>query len=178
MNYIYRMIRRGAIKDVTLLQTIGRKTFDDTFGGTCTKEDMKYVLEKYFNTAQCEKELLDEQDYFYFLEEEGLVKGYIRLNALHEVPFDQLKSFRCLELVRLYVLKEFHGTHVSTELIQFAFEFAKNEGYQKIYLSVWEYNFRARGFYEKHGFVNSGIKNDFPLGSTPQTDYWFVKNIE
>jgi ribosomal protein S18 acetylase RimI-like enzyme len=46
-----------------------------------------------------------------------------------------------------------------------------------MYLSVWEYNFRARGFYEKHGFVNSGIENDFPLGSTPQTDLWFVKQL-
>jgi RimJ/RimL family protein N-acetyltransferase len=46
-----------------------------------------------------------------------------------------------------------------------------------MYLSVWEYNFRARGFYEKHGFVNSGVQNDFPLGSTPQTDYWFVKDL-
>jgi hypothetical protein len=32
-------------------------------------------------------------------------------------------------------------------------------------------------FYEKHGFVNSGVENDFPLGTTPQTDYWFVKNL-
>jgi ribosomal protein S18 acetylase RimI-like enzyme len=46
-----------------------------------------------------------------------------------------------------------------------------------MYLSVWEYNFRARGFYEKHGFANTGIENDFPLGSTPQTDYWFVKDL-
>lgn len=174
-NFI--QIRRGTPNDVQLLQTIGRKTFDDTFGGTCTKEDMKGVLEKYFNTPQCEFELQDEEDNFFFLEEEGVTKGYIRINEKNEYPFDELKPYKCLELVRLYVLKEFHGTHVANDLMQFAVEFAREKGYDKIYLSVWEYNFRARGFYEKHGFINTGIENDFPLGTTPQTDYWFVKDL-
>ena len=171
------MIRKASIQDVKLLQEMGRKTFDDTFGGTCTKEDMKGVLEKYFNTAQCELELKDENDNFFFLEEEGIAKGYLRINDKHEYPYEELKKFNCIELVRLYVLKDYHGTSVATDLINFAFDFAKQKGKEKMYLSVWEYNFRARGFYEKMGFVNSGIKNDFPLGSTPQTDFWFVKEL-
>ena len=173
----YTNIRRGTLDDVQLLQTIGRKTFDDTFGGTCTKEDMKGVLEKYFNTAQCEAELQDDEDNFFFLEEDGIAKGYIRINEENEYPYDELKTYTCIELVRLYVLKEYHGTHVANDLMQFAFHFAKEKNYEKMYLSVWEYNFRARGFYEKLGFVNTGIENDFPLGSTPQTDYWFVKDL-
>lgn len=170
------MVYRGTIKDKELLQRIGRSTFQDTFGGTCTRADMAYVLEKYFNDAQCEQELQDESDNFFFLEEEGMVKGYIRINAKNEVP-DGLPTERWIELVRLYVLKEFHGTNVATDLMQFAFEFATQGHYTGMYLSVWEYNFRARGFYEKMGFTNTGIENDFPLGETPQTDYWFIKKL-
>ncbi|HQW45718.1 MAG TPA: hypothetical protein PLZ98_01530, partial [Chitinophagaceae bacterium] len=66
-------IRKGTINDVQLLHTIGVKTFDDTFGGTCTKEDMKFVLDKFFNLAQCKIDLQDENDNFYFLEEDGIV---------------------------------------------------------------------------------------------------------
>jgi GNAT superfamily N-acetyltransferase len=84
---------------------------------------------------------------------------------------------KSVELVRLYVLKEFHGTGVANELMNFAIDYAHKNGFEIMYLSVWEYNFRARGFYEKHGFVNSGVENDFPLGTTPQTDYWFVKEL-
>ncbi len=171
------MIRRGSRHDVQLLQSIGIETFVDTFGGTCTKEDLKSVLEKYFNTTQCETELLDERDNFFFLEEDGICKGYMRINEKNEYPFEELKQYKCLELVRIYVLKSFHGTDVAGRLMQFAFDFAQKNHYDKMYLSVWEYNFRARGFYEKMGFVNSGIKNDFPLGSTPQTDFWFVKDL-
>ena len=171
------MIRRGDLNDVDLLQKIGRKTFDDTFGNTCTREDMRGVLELFFNTAQVESELSDPTDNFFFLEEEGVVKGYLRINAKHPYPIEHLKDRKTIELVRLYVLNEYHGKGVANELMDFAVDFAKKGGFEVIYLSVWEYNFRARGFYEKHGFENSGVKNDFPLGSTPQTDFWFVKEL-
>jgi ribosomal protein S18 acetylase RimI-like enzyme len=171
------MIRRGNVNDVELLQRIGKKTFDDTFGNTCTKEDMRGVLELFFNSTQCATELADQDDNFFFFEEEGVTKGYMRINAKHTCPLDGLQHRKCIELVRLYVLNEFHGTGVANELMNFAIEFARQNGFDIMYLSVWEYNFRARGFYEKHGFLNSGVENDFPLGSTPQTDYWFVKEL-
>lgn len=172
------MIRRGNLDDVELLQSIGIKTFYETFGNTCTKEDMRGVLELYFNTAQVESELLDDSDHFFFFEEDKIAKGYMRINAKHPCPLDSLKDRKSIELVRLYVLKEFHGVGVANELMNFAIDFARNNGFDTMYLSVWEYNFRARGFYEKHGFTNTGFENDFPLGSTPQTDYWFVKELK
>ena len=171
------MIRRGNINDVSLLQHIGRKTFDDAFGNTCTKEDMRGVLDLFFNSAQVALELQDDADNFFFFEEDEIAKGYLRINAKHACPLDSFQNRKSIELVRLYVLKEYHGTGVANKLIDFAFDFARKSGFEIMYLSVWEYNFRARGFYEKHGFVNTGLENDFPLGSTPQTDYWFVKDL-
>ena len=171
------MIRRGDINDVALLQQMGRTTFDDTFGNTCTKEDMRGVLELFLNSAQVALELQDESDNFFFFEQDGIAKGYLRINAKHACPLDSFQNRKSIELVRLYILKEFHGLGVANELMNFALDFARNNGFDLMYLSVWEYNFRARGFYEKHGFVNTGEENDFPLGSTPQTDYWFVKDL-
>ena len=171
------MIRRGDINDVALLQQIGRTTFDDTFGNTCTKEDMRGVLDLFFNSAQVALELQDESDNFFFFEQDGIAKGYLRINAKHACPLDSFQNRKSIELVRLYVLKEFHGAGVANELMNFALDFARKNGFDLMYLSVWEYNFRARGFYEKHGFANTGIENDFPLGSTPQTDYWFVNDL-
>jgi hypothetical protein len=64
------MIRRGNSNDVWLLQQIGRKTFDDTFGNTCTKEDMQGVLALYFDATQVASELIDDADNFFFFEED------------------------------------------------------------------------------------------------------------
>lgn len=171
------MIRRADINDLELLHQLGRKTFDDTFGGTCTKEDMQGVLDLYFKHEQCSAELQDASDNFFFLEDEGTVKGYMRINSKHNCPLESWAGKNCVELVRFYFLKEFHGTGASDVLMDFALQFARDSGYEMMFLSVWEYNFRARGFYEKHGFLNSGVENDFPLGSTPQTDLWFVKDL-
>ena len=171
------MIRRGSPNDARLLHELGTKTFVDTFGNTCTKNDMHEVLSLFFNEAKCINELSDPTDHFYFFEESGIAKGYYRINAKHPCPISNLEHANAVELVRLYVLKEYHGSNVATELMNHAIEFAYNHQYDTVYLSVWEYNFRARGFYEKHGFVNTGIENDFPLGTTPQTDLWFVKHL-
>jgi len=171
------MIRRATINDVTLLQSIGRKTFDDTFGNTCTRADMQGVLETFFNTEQIQSELLDDTDHFFLYEEDGVTKGYMRINAKHACPVEAFKNRQCIELVRLYVLNAYHGTNVAKDLMNYATDFAQRKGFDVLFLSVWEYNFRARGFYEKHGFKNTGVKNDFPLGSTPQTDYWFVRDL-
>jgi len=171
------MIRRGSLQDISLLQQLGKETFAHTFGNTCTKEDMRGVLETYFNTEQVRAELSDDSDHFFFHETQGIAQGYMRINAKHACPIESIQDLRCIELVRLYVLADYHGKGVANALMDYAFDFARTNGYQVMYLSVWEYNFRARGFYEKHGFINSGIENDFPLGSTPQTDYWFVKRL-
>jgi len=171
------MIRRGSLQDISLLQQLGKETFAHTFGNTCTKEDMRGVLETYFNTEQVRAELSDDSDHFFFHETQGIAQGYMRINAKHACPIESIQDLRCIELVRLYVLADYHGKGVANALMEYAFDFARTNGYQVMYLSVWEYNFRARGFYEKHGFINSGIENDFPLGSTPQTDYWFVKRL-
>lgn len=172
------MIRRCDYNDVQQLQSIGIKTFDDTFGNTCTKEDMRNVLELFFNSQQVTSELSDDSDNFFFFEENGDVKGYMRIHSKHECPLTSFQHHKCIELVRLYVLKEYHGSGIANKLMEYAIKFAKNNGYDLMYLSVWEYNFRARGFYEKHGFINSGVENDFPLGNTPQTDYWYYKVLK
>lgn len=170
-------IRKGTVEDAPLLHALGKKTFVDTFGGTCTKEDMDAVVASFFGLEQCVLDLAEERDNFFFAEMNGEALGYIRINHMHPPPIPDLESIPCIELVRLYVLSEYHGKGVADQLMGFAIDFAKRGGFQKMYLSVWEYNFRAQGFYKKWGFVDTGIENDFPLGSTPQTDYWYIRDI-
>lgn len=172
------MIRKAQLSDIKLLQEIGITTFTNTFDGTCTKEDMKQVVARYFNTEQCTIELQNTNDNFFFYEDNLMVQGYMRINDIQACPLVEFKAQKCMELVRLYVLKAYHGTGVANSLMQYAINFAKEKDYDILYLSVWEYNFRARGFYEKHGFTNTGIMYDFPLGKTMQKDFWFIKKLK
>jgi ribosomal protein S18 acetylase RimI-like enzyme len=48
-------------------------------------------------------------------------------------------------------------------------EWARNSGYESLWLGVWEHNHRAKAFYERWGFVPVGTET-FLLGSDEQTD--------
>jgi len=169
-------IRRATLDDVTLISELGAKTFDQTFRGTCSDQDLEGILTEYYNEAQVESELKDEEDFFFILFENEEAAGYTRINLGRpaEKHFNNKKS---AELMRIYFLNEFHGKGLATPLINYCFDFLKEKGYQQVYLSVWEHNERAKAFYLKHNFVDSKIENPFPLGDTPQMDYWYVKQL-
>jgi diamine N-acetyltransferase len=170
-------ISRATITDITTLCELGCRTFEDTFGGTCTKADMAGVLKTYFNRKQVEAELTDSNDFHYLVYYRNKPVGFYRLNAKHDCPIATIQKSNAIELKRFYLLKQYHGKGIANEMMNHVLATAKALQHRSIYLSVWEYNFRAKGFYAKHGFVDSKLKNDFPLGSTPQTDYWYWRKL-
>ncbi len=167
-------IRRATTADAALLSALGKQTFCDTFTGTCTEQDMDKFLEAYFNLQQVTSELENSNDYFYLAETGGVASGYIRMMEDY-THFELMKQWKALELKRIYVDKAFHGKGIAQQLIAFVEAFAKENTYQVIWLGVWEHNNRAKKFYEKCGFKDSGHTHDFPIGDTPQTDNWLWK---
>jgi len=167
-------IRRVGVKDAAALSELSKTTFYDTFTGTCTEEDMKGFLQDYFNLEQVEKELADKNDFYFFIELDGKPVGYLRLKEDYS-NFELMKQWKALELKRIYVDKAFHGKGLAQQLIAFAENFAKENNYEVLWLGVWEHNLRAKKFYEKSGFKDSGYMHGFPIGNTPQRDNWLWK---
>jgi ribosomal protein S18 acetylase RimI-like enzyme len=169
-------ITRASNKDVELISQLGAQTFDQAFRGTCTDEDLEGVLQEYYNEEQVTKELNDADDYFFVLYQNKVATGYsrIHLGRNAEKHFTDKKS---AELMRIYFLEEFHGKGLAVQLLNYCFDFLREKEYEQVYLSVWEHNHRAKSFYEKHGFKDTNIQNPFPLGETPQMDYWFLKQL-
>ena len=167
-------IRRALPADAATLAALSRQTFYDTFTGTCTEEDMQSFLEAYFSLAQVQLELSNKNDFYWLAETEDKAVGYLRLmEDYNNLPL--MKQWRALELKRIYVDKAFHGKGVAQLLMEHTLQYAKENNYEVVWLGVWEHNGRAQKFYEKYGFINSGYTHDFPIGNTPQTDYWMWK---
>ncbi|MEP7107503.1 MAG: GNAT family N-acetyltransferase [Ferruginibacter sp.] len=167
-------IRRATLADATTLSVISRQTFYDTFTGTCTEDDMQSFLESYFNLRQVITELNNENDFYYLAESDGKAIGYLRFMEDY-ANFPEMKQWKSLELKRLYVVKEFQGKGVAQQLMDYTLLYAKENNYRVVWLGVWEHNSRAQKFYEKYGFIYSGHTHNFPIGDTPQTDFWFWK---
>ncbi len=169
-------IRRAVKDDARLLSEISGITFLDTFKGTCTDEDMKGFIETYFNVGQVYRELEDEND-FYFI---GFVgdetAGYIRMKEeKNEVP--TINKYKGIELKRIYVLGKYQSQKIGAKLMMFVLDFAAEKNYDLVWLGVWEHNEKAKLFYERFGFQDSGTTHPFPIGNTPQTDRWYYKLI-
>ena len=167
-------IHRLSIEDVSALSAIARKTFYDTFTGTCTEEDMRGFLDQYYSETQLGKELLDEEMFFFFAEADGAMVAYLQFKEDYQ-SFPEIKKWKALELKRIYVLKKLQGKGIAQKLMDFFLDFAAEKKYEVVWLGVWEHNLRAYKFYEKYGFTDSGYTHDFPIGSTPQTDKWLWK---
>ncbi|MBC7887572.1 MAG: GNAT family N-acetyltransferase [Ferruginibacter sp.] len=167
-------IRRATLTDAATLSAISKQTFYDTFTGTCTEEDMQSFLEDNFNLKQVQAELINENDFYYLAETGGRVVGYFRfMEDYTNLPV--MKQWKALELKRIYVIKEFQGKGIAGELMDYILHYAKENNFEVVWLGVWEHNLRAQKFYEKYSFVNSGHAHNFPIGNTPQTDWWFWK---
>ena len=170
-------IRRAILKDADVLSALSKKTFYDTFTGTCTDADMQQFLQEYFDAAVVKKELADENDYYFFIEAAGVPAGYLRLMEDYR-NFPLMKQWKALELKRIYIDKPFHGTGLAQELMGFAEKFARENKFDVLWLGVWEHNNRAKRFYQKMGFEDSGHTHDFPIGNTPQRDNWLWKFLK
>jgi ribosomal protein S18 acetylase RimI-like enzyme len=170
-------IRRLTTKDAAALSVMARQTFYDTFVNTCTAEDMKLFLDNFYNEEQLHQELLDEEGYCFFAEQDGVPVAYLYFKEGYD-SFPMMQKWKALELKRIYVLKEFHGQGIAQKMMDYVLNFAIENKYEVIWLGVWEHNIRAKKFYEKYGFENSGYTHDFPIGSTPQTDVWLWKFLQ
>lgn len=167
-------IRRVTIDDVSALSVIARKTFYDTFTGTCTEADMQEFLDKFYSEERLGEELMNENNFCFFAEADGMPVAYLQFMEDYS-NFPEIRKWKALELKRIYVLETFQGKGIAQKLMDFILNFAVENKFEVLWLGVWEHNTKAQKFYAKYGFKNSGFTHDFPIGNTPQTDFWLWK---
>lgn len=162
------------IQDINVLQDLSIETFSETFGQQNPPEDLELYLEKAFNPQQLTKEIMDSNTNFYFIFQEALLAGYIKLKnaSLPEHPF----LGEALEVERLYVRKGYQHLGLGKHLLDFASEEAQRTHKEYLWLSVWEHNPTAYGFYKSQEYVECGSRH-FHLGTLAQTDLIMKKEI-
>lgn len=169
-------IRRAFAEDAQLISTLSAITFFDTFKDTCSAEDMQGFLTEYFNEELIKNELSNPDDFYFIAFINETAAGYIRLKE-DSSDVEIIANHKAIELKRIYVLKEYYSQKVGAALMNFALHFAVEKKYELIFLGVWEHNERAKIFYKKFGFEDTGARHSFPIGNTPQTDCWLFKFI-
>lgn len=168
------IIRRGQANDAALLAELGARTFSETFAADNSPGDMEAYLTAAFSTEQQSAELADPASLFLIAETDGAAAGYAMLRS--GTALDSINGDRPIEIVRLYVLQERLGSGVGAALMQECIVEAKRQGYETLWLGVWEHNARAQAFYRKWNFHEVGT-HIFQLGNDPQTDLLMQRAI-
>ncbi|MDB5223433.1 MAG: family N-acetyltransferase [Chitinophagaceae bacterium] len=170
-------IRRALPEDADLVSHLSTITFEDTFRGTCTDDDLQSFVDYAFTAGGILNELKDEDDLYFIAYCNNIAAGYMRLKEDYK-DYPAIKKYKALELKRIYVLKEYQSKKIGAALMAYALQVAEQKNYEVLWLGVWEHNEKAKSFYKKWGFTDTGDTHPFPIGNTPQTDHWMIKFIE
>ena len=165
--------QKCTVEDWKQLQHISIETFTHTYQHKNDPKHFKQHLDHAFNEKQLKKELMNPNCEFYFLKNENVLVGYLKLNEFdaqsEPMPEDHL------EIERIYVIHPFQGKGLGKKMIEFAKEKAIQKKKENIWLGVWEKNPKAIGFYQKMGFEKIGT-HIFKVGDDEQLD--FVMSIK
>jgi len=167
-------IRRGTLEDAELLSELGERTFSETFAVDNTPEDLAAYIATSFNVAQLTAELEDPASTFLIAEVEGRAAGYAKLRD--GAPEKGIEGANPVELVRLYVSREWLGRSLGHELMRACLEESRRAGHSTIWLGVWERNERAQAFYRKWNFHPAG-EHTFKLGADLQRDILMARPL-
>lgn len=167
------LIRRAATGDAALLHDVAAATFPLACPPGSSPEDVQLFIDTHLSEARFEDYLADpERDLLVAVEGERAV-GYTMLIAGEPTDPDVAASLAhrpTIELSKVYVRPDAHGSGIAAQLIERSVEVAGDRGAASVWLGVNQQNVRANRFYEKTGFVEVGTKT-FLLGTDWQADF-------
>ncbi|MEB7453117.1 GNAT family N-acetyltransferase [Lysinibacillus sp. fkY74-1] len=165
-------LSKCSIGDLKKLQEVSIETFNDTFKDHNSPENMTAYLEKAFTEYQLEKELSNKASEFYFIYNNDVIAGYLKVNV-NDAQSEPMGD-GTLEIERIYIRQPFQGRGLGKYLINKAVELAEAQNKSSIWLGVWDKNDNAIGFYKNIGFVQTGA-HSFYMGEEEQIDVIMTK---
>jgi ribosomal protein S18 acetylase RimI-like enzyme len=157
-----------------LLRDLGEQTFREAYEEHGDTENLELYIQRNFQLANVEADVKNTQAKYLLAQVEDQWAGYalVRQDRTHEL----LQNTQALMLHRIYVLQAFWRHGVGTVLLNSILDFAKQAGYEWLWLVVWEENHRALRFYEKYGFEHFGYV-DFQYGDIVTKDWALRKKV-
>lgn len=162
------------ITDLEKLRHLAIQTFEETFASTNSPENMHVYYRRSFNRKKLERELKDERSRFWFIDYEGLLAGYLKVNTGGAQT--EMQEEEGFEVERIYILRKFYGTGVGYALMEHAINYGRSLDKKYLWLGVHEENYRAMKFYEKFG-MKQFDDHVFMMGDQPQRDVLLKRSL-
>jgi ribosomal protein S18 acetylase RimI-like enzyme len=161
-------IRAAGLQDAGLITEIARKTFMETYGDMNTPENMEAYLQSQFSNERMKEEMESRHARFFLAYLDNVPAAFTKVRDDRQAK--KLENIRALEIQRIYVLREYQGFSLGKAMLDMVKGLAQAEGYQTIWLQVWQKNNKAIRFYQKAGFMVFETAS-FLLGDSTQQDF-------
>jgi len=161
-------IKPAGLPEAELIADIARKTFMETYGEMNTPENMEAYLNSQFSDEKLVEELQHPRTRFFLAYLNGIPVAFTKVRDDRKAK--KLEEIKALEIQRIYVLQEYQGFSMGKAMLDMIKELARKDGYQTIWLQVWQKNNKAIRFYQKAGFTVFETAK-FLLGNSSQQDF-------
>ena len=148
------------------LAAVAAHTFPLACPPSVTPENVASFIAANLSAARFAEFLADPDRAIITAHEDGRIVGYAML----------IRSDSGVELSKLYLVPDQHGTGAATALMDAALSAASEWGAHHVWLGVNQKNQRAQRFYTKSGFTISGTRT-FQLGVHIENDYVMVREL-
>lgn len=172
-------VRAATTADLDELTEVAGRTFPLACPPSAAPDDIAAFIAASLSRASFCKYLDDPDRILLTARDDARMLGYAML--IRGVPADPdvqraVTARPAVELSKMYVLPDAHGTGASGALMAEALRHAREAGAACVWLGVNQENQRAQRFYAKHGFARTGTKT-FPLGARVEHDYVMTRAL-
>lgn len=149
-------IRKLTAQDITLLQHVGRATYEPYYAYLWYEGGLDWYMDRCFNTAALEAECNDPNIAYHLITtgDAADIVGFIKLVLLKPVPVGGLENALFLE--KIYLMPEFMGKGIGRELMAGVIQKAQMLGREAVWLTCMDSGpvsvYEARGFQIVHTY--------------------------
>ena len=165
--------------DIAELAGVAARTFPLACPPSVTPANIAAFVDANLSAVRFAEYLSDPQRLILTASQDGRIVGYAMLiRGVGDDPDVQrvVRARPAVELSKMYVLPDNHGSGVSTALMDAALAAAADWGGGCVWLGVNQKNIRAQRFYKKCGFTVNGTRT-FQLGGRTESDYVMVRPL-
>ncbi len=167
------LVRVAVPRDVPALVEVAAATFELACPPGMTQERVDAFVAEVLSAPRFESYVADPDRHLLLAEQDGAPLGYAMLVAGEPADADVRAVITLrptVELSKIYVLPQAHGTGASAALMAASLDWATSTGAASVWLGVNQQNERAQRFYTKSGFGRVGTKR-FLVGGAYEDDY-------
>lgn len=168
-------VRSATPADAAALAEFGERSFRESYAAFNDPADLELHLARTYGAELQRRELTDPACSCLLSYASDALVGYALLRR-GAAPA-AVGAARPCEVRRFYVDVRWHGSGLAAQLMQAAADAARADGADALWLTAWEHNPRALGFYAKMGFRDVG-GSAFTLGTARQTDRVLVRALD